>query len=73
MGNHLFDVLSLRAEQSAKRHVAIANADLASFPEQQFAQLYHRTFAQVVGARLKAEPEYGKLLPSRTQNHVNAL
>ena len=61
-GNLLLDVLLVRADQPRQRHVAVVDLQRVALAEQRFRQDDHRRFAQVVGARLEAEPEQPDLL-----------
>ena len=54
MGNHLLNILPVRADQVTQRHIIIPDPNLPAFAEETFHKLDLWALPQIVGGSFKA-------------------
>src|SRR5882762_3820894 len=70
MGNYLFNVLAVRADEPAQEHIVIPDPDLPPFPKEPLHQLDVRTLSQIVGGSLETQSQHADLLLASCQHHL---
>src|SRR5690606_10590829 len=64
MRNMSKDVIAIRADQLRQADVAVVDRDLVSLADEPLDQSDQRTFAQIVRARLEAQPQHPDAAPA---------